>query len=54
LIELRVDDASTTLYKLVVTTTLLSEYIDPTEWTGYASRTFVECLPPTGTAASYS
>jgi hypothetical protein len=26
------------------------EYIDPREWTDYASRTFAECLPPTGIA----
>jgi hypothetical protein len=25
------------------------EYIDPAKWTDYASRMFVECLPPTGT-----
>jgi hypothetical protein len=25
------------------------EYIDPREWTDFASRTFAECLPPSGT-----
>jgi hypothetical protein len=24
------------------------EYIDPIEWIDYASRTFAECMPPTG------
>jgi hypothetical protein len=26
------------------------EYINPREWTDFASRTFAECLPPSGTA----
>jgi hypothetical protein len=27
------------------------EYIDPREWSEFASRTFTECLPPSGTTA---
>jgi hypothetical protein len=27
------------------------EYIDPKEWTNYVSRTFAECMHPTGTTA---
>jgi hypothetical protein len=28
------------------------EHIDPREWTDFASRTFAECMPPTGTTAT--
>jgi hypothetical protein len=27
------------------------EYIDPREWTSYASRTLAECMPPADTTA---